>query len=91
MNKRFWDGKTVHFAHAPGPNDRRDHELGLTEEAARKLSLALAKLKQTYFLGLEPEVQEVLDSLNYVLVGDPESRAAHRRMEAGKGMTPDGG
>lgn len=87
---RFWDGKTVHFAMAPHHGDRRSWELGLTEETARKLALALAKCKQTYFT-LEPEVQEILDALNYVLVADPASVQAHQRIEAGKGATPDGG
>jgi hypothetical protein len=89
---RFWDGRTVHFANAGLMKlyDRRNFELGLTEDAARKLALALARNKQTYFT-VEPEVEEILSALNYVLVGDPESCAEHERMERAKGMTPDGG
>lgn len=89
---RFWDGRTVHFAHGGLGKiyDSRSFELALTEAAARKLALALSKYKQTYF-STEPEVEEILNALNYVLVGDPDSRAKHQRMETGKGMTPDGG
>ena len=90
MNKKFWDGKTVHFAHVPDPHDRRNHELGLTEDAARKLALCLAKLKQTTLM-VPPEVDEILTALNYVLVGDPASVAAHRQMGVRKGMEPSGG
>lgn len=85
-----WDGKTVHVIDMGPGRDRRQIEVSLTEDAARKTALALARLKQTTF-GLADEVQEVLDALNFVLVGDPHSREAHRRMEVGKGMTPDGG
>jgi len=89
MNRKFWDGKSVHFTHVPSPHDRRDHELGLTEDAARKLALALGKLTQTSLV--PPEVQEILTALNYTLVGDPASVAAHAKMEASKGMEPSGG
>lgn len=85
-----WDGKTVHVTDMGPGRDRRQIEVSLTEGAARKLALSLSRLKQTTF-ALPDECQELLDALNYVLVGDPDSRAAHQRMEAGKGMTPDGG
>lgn len=81
-----WDGKTSKVVNS-APN-RVD--VTLTNDAARMLALALARLKQTT-ISLTPEVEELLTALNYVLVGDPASRAAHARMEAGKGMTPDGG
>ena len=89
---RFWDGKTVHFANKgmAGIFDRRQWELGLTEGTARSLALALARLKQTS-VTLPDDCEEILQALNYVLVADPASVAAHRQMEAGKGMTPDGG
>lgn len=89
---RYWDGKTVHLANAGlgGLFERRNWELGLTEQTARELALTLAKAKLTYF-ALPDSVQEILDALNYVLVADPASVEAHSRMEAGKGMTPDGG
>lgn len=90
MNNKHWDGKTVHFAQVPSPYDRRDFELGMSEDTARKLALGLMKLKQTTMM-LPPEVEEILTALNYVLVGDPASVAAHGRMEASKGMEPSGG
>lgn len=89
---RIWDGKTVHFSDRglTGIFDHRDFEMGMTERTARELALTLAKCKQTYFT-IPSSIQEILDALNYVLVGDPASVQAHSRMEAGKGMTPDGG
>ena len=91
---RFWDGKTVHFANKgiAGLFERRNFELGMTEQTSRDLALALMRLKQTGgAISLPDSVQEIVDALNYVLVGDPASTAAHRALEAGKGMTPDGG
>jgi hypothetical protein len=77
----------------------------MTEEAARRIAMALAsyaaiRAHQQYGVGgriesdaalLLPEVQELLDALNYTLVGDPASKKAYRVLQAGKGMTPDGG
>lgn len=90
MESPTWDGKAVHVTRSNPAQDRRNVEIGLTIDAAGKLALALSRLKQTTF-ALQPEVQELLDGVNYVIVGDPASREAHRIMEAGKGMTPDGG
>jgi len=92
VQPRFWDGRTVQFASKGlgGIYDARCWDLGLTEETARQLALTLAKAKLTYF-ALPPAMEELLNALNYVLVADPASVAAHRRMEAEKGMTPDGG
>lgn len=90
MEAPAWDGKTVHVINMGSGHDRRQIEVSLTEDAARKLALAITKLKQTTIM-LPPEVEELVTALNYVMVGDPASRAAHRVMEAGKGMTPDGG
>lgn len=86
----FWDGKTVHAAHTNPEHDRRHVEIAVTPETANELALALTRLKQTTFV-LPDGAQEVLDALNFVMVGDPVSVAKHKRMEAGKGMTPDGG
>lgn len=90
MHPPAWDGKAVHATDMGPGKDRRRVEVLLTDDAARKLAISLARLKQTTF-GLMDEVEEVLQALNFVTIGDPESRAAHRQMEAGKGMTPDGG
>lgn len=87
MSNRFWDGKTVHFVEAVTVNDRRSFQLGTTERTSRDLALALTKLKQTTLM-LPPSVEEILTALNYVLVADPASVAAHSRMEASKGMEP---
>jgi hypothetical protein len=91
MSERFWDGKAVHVVDKATRYDQRCVEIGLTPEAARKATLALMKLRQTYVgMGPGPEVEELLTALNYVLVGDPASVAAHQRMEAAKGMDPAG-
>lgn len=89
---RKWSGRAVSFAAVglASVMTGKDFRADMTEDLARNLALALARLKQTTF-ALQPEVQELLDALNYVLVGDPHSQEAHRRMEVGKGMTPDGG
>lgn len=89
MSEREWRGRAVSLGHFPGQS-HWPTKVELTEDAARKLALALAKLKQTTMM-VPVEVDEVLDALNYVLVGDPHSRQQHRRMEAGKGMEPSGG
>lgn len=89
MSEREWRGKAVSVGHFPGQS-RWPTKIEVTEEAARKLALSLARLKQTTF-ALPDEVQEVLSALNYVFVSDPQSMKEHQRMEAGKGMTPDGG
>lgn len=88
----IWDGKAVSLKRKglEGLFSNKQILVELTEDAARKLSLALMRLKQTT-VPLTGDAQELLDALNYVMVGDPDSRAVHRRMEAGKGMTPDGG
>lgn len=87
---RSWDGKTVHVAPTDPTHDRRCIDVALTTETASELANSLARLRQTTF-ALPDGIQELLDALNYVLVGDPYSTSQHQRMEAGKGMTPDGG
>ncbi len=90
MTLKQWAGRAVQVMF-------RDHrsnfpvQISLSEEAARKLALSLGRLRQTYSMGLMPEAEEVYQALNYVLVGDPASVALHAKMEASKGMTPDGG
>lgn len=67
-------------------------DIQMPAETGRKLALALMRARQTWTGGGPgPEVEELLQALNYVLVGDPASVAAHRRMEAGKGMEPAAG
>jgi hypothetical protein len=71
------------------------HELGVIDiqmpkRAGADLALALMKLKQTTML-LPASIGELLHALNFVLVGDPASVAAHKAMEAGKGMEPAAG
>lgn len=62
----------------------------MPEDTARKLALALGRLRQTYQVSSPEAIEELYQALNFVLVGDPASVAAHRRMEAGKGMEPAG-
>ena len=93
-NERHWDGKTVHVVQLPSPpGERRNVEVSLTPETAHQLALLLRGNTGlgSVFTPLTDGVQELLNALDYVLVADPASVAAHRRMEAGKGMTPDGG
>jgi hypothetical protein len=88
MNSKKWDGKAVLVQSGLGEMlDRRPVRFNLTEKAARDLALALKRLQQTSLMNPE-SVTELVDALDFVLVGDPASRAAHARMEAGKGMAP---
>jgi hypothetical protein len=89
-DRRSWDGRTVHLTRTNPQYDRREIDLALTENTARDLALALRRMQQTSMMPPD-SVQEICDAIDYVLVGDPASQKAHARMEAGKGMTPDGG
>jgi len=87
-----WEGKAVNVRRKgiDGILSNKQVQVELTEQAARTIALTLGRLKQTT-LTLPADAQELLTALDFVMVGDPASRAAHRDMEAGKGMTPDGG
>jgi len=90
MHGRFWNGKTVHIKSANPAHDRRTLEIAVTPETGSKLALALKRLEQTYFDSW-PQLDELKDALDYVLIGDPVSTAKHKQMEAGKGMEPAAG
>ena len=83
QRKRFWDGRTVHVAQTDPQRDKRCVEIGLTPETGRELALALRRLQQTS-LANAPAVDELVNALDYVLVGDPFSRRQHAEMEAAK-------
>lgn len=87
-NEREWDGRSVSVRHRSDVH--KPVRVELTEKAARTIALALSRLKQTT-MTLPGDAQELLNALDYVMVGDPNSTREHRQMEAGKGMTPDGG
>ena len=91
MKDRQWLGRAVHISRSQAEGSRVPVVIEVSEEAARKLSLSIKRLKQTYAMGLLPEVEELELALDWVLTGDPRSAAEHRRMEASKGMPPDGG
>jgi len=97
---RIWEGKAVDVSPGglAGIFSNKPVEIHITEEGVRRLSFALASMAAVRKAQghpddrlLLPEVQELLTAINYVFVDDPASVAAHARMEAGKGMTPDGG
>lgn len=89
---RDWNGRDVRALGNLGERETPGLTISveLSNKAARIIALSLMRLKQTT-LTLPAEAQEFLDALNYVTVADPASVAAHNRMEAAKGMTPDGG
>jgi len=89
--KRFWDGKSVHIVIDATQHDRRSVEIGLTPEAAGEVANCLRSLTALGQPSLPDRVQELLQALDYVLVADPASVAAHRQMQAGKGMEPASG
>jgi hypothetical protein len=88
-DRRHWDGRTVHVT-TNTYADRRSVEAGMTPETAG----ALANLLRSHtglanlLSPLPDELQELMVALDYVMVADPSSVAAHRRMEASKGMDP---
>jgi hypothetical protein len=91
MKGRIWDGKAVQAGMADGRWDSPESvQVFLTPQAARMVALSLGRLKQAHGT-LPGEAQELLTALDYVMVGDPTSTRAAKQMEAGKGMTPDGG
>jgi hypothetical protein len=79
---------TVHVVGTSKIRNSRAIEIGLSAETANQLILAINRLKQTT-ITLQPGVEELLTGLTYVMVADPASVAAHRRMEASKGMLPE--
>lgn len=86
---RFWDGRTVHCIRGIPMQDRREVELSLTPDTAAHLAAILTLAGMTQELG--DDLREIQDALDFVLKGDEASIEAHRRMKAGRGMTPDGG
>ena len=93
MKRRTWDGKAVSVdpGSLSGLMTDKPFEVHSSEATARKLALLLSSHKAMTQAALEPEMDELLTALNYVIVADPTSVQAHSRLEAGKGMTPDGG
>jgi hypothetical protein len=89
---RMWDGKSV-FVNKHEEVIRQPVKIDLTQETAGALANYLRKSSglSEIFNPLPEGLVELLNALDYVLVADPASISAHRRMEAGKGMTPDGG
>lgn len=88
--KREWDGRSVYIIKQCL---RYPVEIDLAPETAGQLANLLRKQTglANVFTPLPDGLLELLNALDYVLVGDPASVAAHRRMEAGKGMEPSGG
>ena len=90
MSQRQWTGRAVSLRQTLAVLvTGKSLTMELTEDAGRKLALAIKKLQQSYVMH-GPEVQEVVDALDYVLVGDPRSVNAHTAMENRKGMEPAG-
>lgn len=93
MGKRVWDGKAV-LVMPESTTPNRPIGMAISRETAGQLANLLRKNNDglgNLFNPLPDGLNEVLNALDYVLVGDPASVAAHRRMEAGKGMEPSGG
>jgi hypothetical protein len=91
MVVRIWDGRAVRVNTAH-PDSAAAKPVGvyLTAEAAGDMIKTLGRVEQTTF-ALPGSLKELKQALEYVLVGDDASVRAHLQMEAGKGMTPDGG
>jgi hypothetical protein len=87
-NNRVWDSRNVGVVDLE--EVRRPIAIRLTPQAARTLIMTLGRLEQTTFQ-LPGDMAELKQALEFVITGDAASARAHRQMEAGKGMTPDGG
>jgi hypothetical protein len=88
MKRRYWDGRTVHVTTLNNHSDHRSVEVALTPESAGHLANVLRILNRPEIAPLSPYLHELMVALDYVLVADPASVAAHRKMEASKGMNP---
>lgn len=87
---KIWNGRAVHAEQTLGGLvTGKPVKLMMPVESARKLALCIRRLKNTTSL-IPPEVEEIADAIDFLLVGDPGSYARHQRMEAGKGMEPAG-
>jgi hypothetical protein len=88
--RRYWDGRTVHVTTLNAERERRNVEIALTPDTAGHLAnLLRSQTGLGNLLSPLPEgLHELMVALDYVLVADPASVAAHRRMEASKGMDP---
>jgi hypothetical protein len=86
MSREFWRGRKVNVSRT-GWRGHKGIQIELPESAASELALFLKERG----LGriFSPEVLNELETaLDFILVGDPASVAAHKRMEASKGMDP---
>src|SRR4051812_34977231 len=87
-NHRYWDGKAVKVCQRSNAYDLRNVEVGLSRNTAGALA-NLLRLHNTPGSSMMPDgLHELMVALDYVLVSDPASVAAYRRMEASKGMDP---
>jgi hypothetical protein len=84
---RHWQGRGISVH--PGEQDG-SVQVWLRPEVASNLIKTLTRLEQTA-VQLPGQMAELKQALEYVITGDDASERAHRQMEAGKGMTPDGG
>lgn len=93
MDRRFWDGKTVHVTTLETMETYRDPrsvEVGLTPETAGQLANLLRKQGGLANLlsPLPDGLQELMTALDYVLVADPASVHAHSAMLRGSSSNP---
>jgi hypothetical protein len=89
---RTWDGRVAYVSRRPVKR-HLSVNVELTTSNAHDLALVLRRLKgkpgeQSF---LTAGLEELMQALDFVLVADPASAAAHRQMEASKGMEPSGG
>lgn len=85
-NDRQWTGRGVSVRQI----EDESVAIRLRPEVASNLIKTLGRVQQTTF-ALPGQLAELKQALEFVITGDEASTRAHRQMEAGKGMTPDGG
>lgn len=89
-HNRVWLGRNIQVMVDPEINLRKPVGIRLTDAAAEEMRRYLEKGSLGFILA-DPCMAELKDALDYVLRGSEIATRAHDRMEASKGMTPDGG
>jgi hypothetical protein len=92
QNKRSWITRDVEVSLSENPGAIHPVVIEVSRDNGSKLAMAIRRMQQTT-VALPPEVAELADALDYVLVGDPFSRTRHASLGVinSHGYVGDGG
>jgi hypothetical protein len=85
MRDRIWNGLHI-YVNRRGEDVQRPVVIEMKPEDAAYLSGVLENAKVAH-----KAIRELMDALNYTIIGDPGSVGAYRRLLATKGMEPASG